>query len=90
MSRTGHRAYRRKRAKLLRTTDICHWCGRWLDPELKFPHPYSATADHVVPIKDGGSNLGALVASCLSCNVARNRKQPRQQPTRHGRDWFAE
>lgn len=87
MSRTGHRAYRRMRARLLRQTDICHYCGRWLDPDLEFPHPHSRTADHVHAIKDGGHNLGRLVAACLSCNVARNRKQPREQPTRHARDW---
>jgi 5-methylcytosine-specific restriction endonuclease McrA len=58
-----------------------------LDPDLEFPHPHSATADHVHAIKDGGHNLGRLVAACLSCNVARNRKQPREQPTRHARDW---
>jgi 5-methylcytosine-specific restriction endonuclease McrA len=87
VSRTGHRAYRRMRARLLRTTDTCHYCGIYLDPELVHPHPQSATADHVHPIKDGGHNLGKLVAACFSCNLARNRKHPREQPTRHARNW---
>lgn len=87
MSRTGHRKYRRMRARLLRQNDSCHWCNRWLDPDLKFPHPQSATADHLTPIKDGGSNFGQLVASCLECNVRRNRKDHAEQPTRHAREW---
>ncbi len=87
MGRTSHRKYRRMRAKLLREHDHCYWCNRWLDPELKHPHPFSATADHLVPIQDGGSNFGTLVASCLRCNVQRNKKDPIEQPVRHAREW---
>ena len=86
MSRTGHRGYRRNRARVLRNSDCCHWCGQLLDPDLPFPHPLSSTADHLLPIKDGGSNTGVVVAAHLKCNQARNRKQ---QPgaERHARDW---
>lgn len=87
MSRTGHRGYRRNRARVLRNSDVCHWCGQRLDPEIRFPHPMSSTADHVVPIKHGGRNTGALVAAHLSCNVARNRTKPRPGDVRHARDW---
>ena len=86
MSRTGHRAYRRNRARVLRNSDVCHWCGRLLDPEVAFPHPMSSTADHLHPIKDGGQNTGVVVAAHLGCNQARNRK-PRPTVERHARDW---
>jgi hypothetical protein len=54
MSRTGHRTYRRRRARVLKTSDVCSWCGRWLDPDLKWPHPYSATVDHIIPVSRPG------------------------------------
>jgi 5-methylcytosine-specific restriction endonuclease McrA len=87
VSRTSQRAYRRNRARVLRQSDICHWCGCWLNPELRFPHPKSATADHLKPIRDGGHNNGALVPACLECNQARNRKTWRQPEVKHARQW---
>lgn len=66
MSHTGHRTYGRRLAHILATCDVCHWCGRWLDPDLKCPHPHSATVDHIIPVsRPGGSNTGGeLVALC--------------------------
>jgi len=73
MSRTGHRTYKRRRAHILKTCDVCFWCGRWLDPGLKWPHPHSATVDHIIPVsRPGGSNAGdELVAACWGCNQSR-------------------
>jgi len=92
MSRTGHRTYRRRRAHVLATSDFCYWCGRWLDPDLKWPHPHSVTVDHLLPVSRGGNNArGELVASCLGCNKSRgNRLGPprsKQPEARHGRRW---
>jgi 5-methylcytosine-specific restriction endonuclease McrA len=97
MSRTGHRTYRRRRAHVLATTDVCYWCGRWLDPDIKWPHPHSATVDHIIPVsRPGGSNTsGELVASCWECNKGRGNRlgppKPKQQPQRpkpeHARRW---
>jgi 5-methylcytosine-specific restriction endonuclease McrA len=100
MSRAGHRTYRRRRAHVLKTSDTCHWCGRWLDPELKYPHPHSATVDHVIPVSRGGSSTGGqLVASCWECNKGRSNRLgpplPKRQQTQarqppkpiHGREW---
>jgi 5-methylcytosine-specific restriction endonuclease McrA len=62
--------YRRRRAYILATSDVCNWCGRWLNPELKWPHPHSATVDHVVPVCRGGASVsGELVAACWECNT---------------------
>ncbi|HWS93745.1 MAG TPA: HNH endonuclease [Mycobacterium sp.] len=67
---------------------MCWWCGRWLDPDLKWPHPHSATVDHVIPVsRPGGSNTrGELVASCWECNKGRSNrlgpprpKEPKKQ-----------
>ena len=68
MSRTGHWRYRKNRAHLRKREDTCHICGGWIDPELKFPHPMSWSADHVVPIKDRGHNNGELRAAHLTHN----------------------
>jgi hypothetical protein len=34
----------------------CHLCHDPVDPALIWPHPYSGTADHVVPLALGGTN----------------------------------
>jgi hypothetical protein len=45
----------------------------------------SFSADHVLPIKDGGHNNGELRAAHLCHNQARNRK--RKPVVRHGRQF---
>jgi hypothetical protein len=83
MSRTGHRTYRRRRQQLLATTDVCAWCGRWLDPDVKWPHPHSATVDHVRPVSRGGDNTrGELVAACWGCNRSRGNRLGPPRPKR--------
>ncbi|WP_127953693.1 hypothetical protein [Rhodococcus xishaensis] len=68
MSRTGHRTYCRNRDRILRTTDVCPPCGQWIDPELHYPNPMSASADHVIPVSKGGSNTGPLEATAFDAN----------------------
>lgn len=88
MSRTGGWKYRRNRERLHRLhrrEDTCHVCGEWIDPDLTFPHPMSFSADHVVPIKDGGHNNGELRAAHLCHNQRRNRKT--KPVVLHGRQW---
>lgn len=87
-NRTTHRAYRRKRDQLRRTSDTCHLCGGWIDPDLRSPHPLSFTADHVIPVSKGGSNLGELRAAHRRCNSRRgNRDGLPAAGERHGRRW---
>jgi len=49
---------------------ICQLCGWPVDPELKSPHPESATLDHIVPLLFGGthekSNLQLAHRRCNS------------------------
>lgn len=33
---------------------MCAICGQPVDKRLKFPHPMSATIDHIIPIAKGG------------------------------------
>jgi hypothetical protein len=47
----------------------------------------SWTADHVIPIKDGGSNNGELRAAHWCHNQARNRKTKTKPVVQHGRQW---
>ncbi|MBE7159512.1 HNH endonuclease [Gordonia polyisoprenivorans] len=86
MTRTGDSRYRRARAKLKREHDICHLCGKWIDPDLKTPHPMSFEADHIVPIARGGDNRGALAPSHRICNQRRGKKDI-QPSNKHIRDF---
>ena len=85
MSRTADAGYRRNRARLKRTSDVCAICGQWIDPDLVWPHPGAWTADHVKEIRKGGHNRGELQAAHWACNLGRNRKQ--HQEPRHSRTW---
>lgn len=85
MARTKDRTYLRNRKRVLAEQDTCWLCGHWIDPDLKHPHPYSATADHVIPIGQGGHNHGELRAAHLHCNQSRGKGEP--PPPRHSRQW---
>lgn len=51
---------------------VCHLCGDSIDRDEKFPHPRSASLDHVVPIALGGEHTRAnTAASHLRCNVSK-------------------
>lgn len=54
----GHRAYRRKQARLKRRTAneqlTCTWCGEPIDTTLPATNAMSFTADHPNPIGRGG------------------------------------
>ncbi|MCZ1070809.1 HNH endonuclease [Rhodococcus sp. A5(2022)] len=88
MSRTGHSRYRRNRNRIQRTSDTCHLCGEWINPELTYPHPMSFSADHVDPVGNGGSNNGELKAAHLRCNLRRGKRAGLPgADTRHARRW---
>lgn len=64
--------YRKQRAHMLRISDpVCWLCGGEIDMTLRFPHPYSAEADHVQPVSRGGDNLGPLKPAHRICNTRR-------------------
>ena len=85
MARTGHWIYRRRRARVLRNAEVCAICGQPLNPDIPWPDPMCITADHIVPIAEGGHNNGKLQACHRICN--QKRWSQSAKPVRHGRTW---
>lgn len=51
----GHRGqFETNRKRILASQEVCGICGRPVDKSLKYPHPMSATIDHIIP-KNAGS-----------------------------------
>lgn len=70
----GHRAYRRKQAALKRRAqreDLpCSSCGLSIDFDAPATDPRSFTADHPIPIANGGDLVRQeLAVMCRSCNA---------------------
>lgn len=54
---------------------ICSLCGERVDMDLKYPHPGSASVDHVLPLSLGGDDTLANVAlACLGCNIRKSNR----------------
>lgn len=66
----GHRAYRRKQARLRKEGRNCSWCGKPIDYTLPHTDPMSFTADHPEAINNGGhlykQELAPMHRSCNS------------------------
>lgn len=55
---------------------ICGLCGETVDPQVKYPHPRSASLDHKVPLSKGGAHTRAnSQCSHLSCNMAKGNRE---------------
>ncbi len=66
-----HRAqFDKNRAKILATREVCGICGRPVNFDKRFPDPWSATLDHIVPVSKGGdpAALENLQLAHLQCN----------------------
>lgn len=51
----------------------CHLCGERVGKTLAWPHPRSASLDHVVPLSKGGAHDPVNVRLAhLACNTAKN------------------
>lgn len=55
----------------------CGICSRLVDAALSWPHPMSASLDHVIPMSKGGPHLPSN-AQCahLICNVGKGASMP--------------
>lgn len=64
--------YKKNKAYLLKTQEVCAICGGYVDKSLPFPHPMSASIDHIIPVTKGGrSTLNNLQLAHLGCNKAK-------------------
>ncbi|NMA16867.1 MAG: HNH endonuclease [Erysipelotrichia bacterium] len=63
-------AYDKNKQKILATQSVCAICGKPVDKSLKYPHPLSATIDHIVPLDLGGhpSDIANLQLTHWTCN----------------------
>lgn len=74
MGRTGSYAYRRNREAIVRRGGSCGICGRPVDTSLPATDPMGPSADHIIPVVDGGSNaMSNLRLTHLLCNMRRNK-----------------
>ena len=69
---------RKLRAEVRAAEDICWLCGHLVDPDLKHPHPWSASIDEIIPISRGGSpyDRDNCRLAHLRCNQSRGNGAP--------------
>lgn len=70
-------------AVLQRDNYICHLCGKRIDMGIKYPHPMSASVDHVIGAGTG-YDMRYLKAAHLGCNTSRGDPQRGPDPKPRG------
>ena len=72
----GKSVFEKNKRRILANAEFCALCGAPLDKRLKFPHPMSATIDHIIPINKGGhpTAIENLQAAHLICNQMKGSK----------------
>lgn len=64
------------RKRIFASQTVCGICGAPVDFTLKYPHPLSATLDHIIPVNRGGhpSELSNLQLAHFTCNRQKSDK----------------
>lgn len=72
----NHAEFQRNKKKIIAKENVCAICGQPVDKELKYPHPLSATVDHIVPVARGGhpSAMENLQLAHWTCNRQKSDK----------------
>ena len=70
--------YLTNRKIILATQSICAICGKPVDKTLKYPHPMSATVDHIIPVAKNGdpASLDNPQLAHRYCNRQKSDKLP--------------
>lgn len=73
---THQAAFEKNRKIVIASSEVCAICGQPVDKSLRFPHPLSASVDHIIPIAKGGhpSALTNLQLTHLICNQVKGSK----------------
>ncbi|MFI6737453.1 HNH endonuclease [Nonomuraea sp. NPDC050451] len=59
---------------------ICGICQNKINKFLEYPHPESASLDHIIPIaRDGRHTLSNVQAAHLRCNLAKGARLNQDQ-----------
>jgi len=75
-------AYEKAKKRIFASQSVCAICGRPVDFDRKFPDPWSATLDHIVPISKGGdpADINNLQLAHLQCNRIKASRLPITAP----------
>ena len=76
--------YLKARKKIFATQSVCAICGRPVNFGLRFPDPWSATVDHIVPISKGGNpaDIANMQLAHLQCNRLKASKMHQAAPVK--------
>ena len=69
-------SYQKAKKIIFASQSLCGICGRAVNFDKKFPDPWSATLDHIIPIEKGGdpASLENLQLAHLQCNRIKSNK----------------
>ena len=74
---------------------ICAWCQVELQPELRYPDPWSTSVDHIIALELGGDPLDRenVCAMHLDCNLRKGLRPLSDRPAapvyvEPSRNWF--
>lgn len=69
-------SYQKAKKIIFNSQTVCGICGREVDFKKKFPDPWSATIDHIIPVQKGGdpASLENLQLAHLQCNRIKSTK----------------
>ena len=67
--------YQKAKKIIFASQSVCGICGRPVDFDKKFPDPWSATIDHIVPVIKGGDRR-AWRTSSSRIRIATDRSRP--------------